>query len=204
MQPVEKQSHLPWNDDIVSGRGFFSSQSLLWPHAAAQGLCVALQNGTNCTLPFIYVYKSIFLHSMKSLDSLYCEFVSALVRESDWKKPIIYGICTFWTQKRCIPWQEQMLHIQGITSENIVLSLTKFLISVLWDFLVFILRDLIHSTDYSMVLGEWGPVTAQNCIWNCSFFSLAKASCSWGSVIGSCSLLALWLQILEKSSFCFA
>lgn len=57
-----------------------------------------------------------------------------------------------------------MLHIQGITSENVVLSLTKFLISVLWDFLVFILRDLIHNTDYSMVLGEWGPVTAQNCI----------------------------------------
>lgn len=32
---------------------------------------------------------------MKSLDSLYCEFISALVRESDWKKPVIYGICTF-------------------------------------------------------------------------------------------------------------
>lgn len=123
-----------------------------------------------------YIY--IFIHSMKSFDSLYCEFVSALVRELDWKKCIIYGICTFWTQKRCIPCQEQILHIQGITSENVVLSLKKFLISVLWDFLVLILRDLIHSTGYSMVLGKWGPVTAQNCVWNCSIFSLAKASCT--------------------------
>lgn len=57
-----------------------------------------------------------------------------------------------------------MLHIEGITSENVVLSLKKSLISVLWDFLVFILRDLIHSTDYSMVLGKWESVTAQNCI----------------------------------------
>lgn len=149
-------------------------------------------------------YKNIFIYSMKSLDSLYCEFVSALVRESHWKKCVTYGIYTFWTQKRCIPWQEEMLHIQGITSEKVVLSLKKLLISVVWEFLVFKLRDLIHSTDYSMVLGKWGPVTAQSCVWNCSFFSLAKASCSWVSVTGSWSLLALWFQILEKSSFCFA
>lgn len=44
-------------------------------------------------------------------------------------------------------------------SPLIVLSLKKFLISVLWDLVVLILRDLIHSTDYSMVLGKWGPVT---------------------------------------------
>lgn len=76
-------------------------------------------------------------------------------------------------------WKHKFCHLRN-----------SWLISVLWDFLVFILRDLIHSTDYSMVLGEWGPVTAQNCIWNCNFFSLAKASCIWVSVIGSCSLLA--------------
>lgn len=190
---------------VWRGGGFFPSQNLLRPHAAVQGPCVAPQNSElHFTFYiYIYIYKIIFIHSMKSLDRLYCEFVSSLVRESNWKRSIIYGICTFWTQKRCIPWQKRMLHIQGITSENVGLTLKKFWISILWDFFCFVLRDLHNSTDYSMVLGKWGTVTAQNCVWNCCFFSLAKASCTWVSLIGGVSLLTLLLQILEKSSFCF-
>lgn len=39
---------------------------------------------------------------MKSLDSLYCEFVSALLSESDWNKSVVDGICTWWVQRSCI------------------------------------------------------------------------------------------------------
>lgn len=100
-----------------------------------------------------YIYINIFIHSMKSFWQ-FILWICFSTSKGIWlEKCIIYGICTFWTQKRCIPWQEQILHIQGITSENVVLSLKKFLISVLWDFVVLILRDLIHRL---IIAWFWG------------------------------------------------
>lgn len=55
---------------------------------------------------------------MESLDSLYCEFVSALVRESDWNKSIFMGFAHYESGEDAYLDKKQMLHIQGSTAEN--------------------------------------------------------------------------------------